>query len=84
MYSVIYRTGGTHRCEWRKLFSEYQTLEQANANIERIERQGYKAIKIKTDKIKLIGMPIGWEPGLVDWENDKIIVDQYATLHIVA
>lgn len=84
MYSIVYRTGGAKRCEWRKLFSEYQTTEQANANIERLERMGYKTIKLESDKIKIIGLPIGWEPNLVDWESDQIIVDQYSTLHIAA
>ena len=83
-YSVIYRTGGTHRCEWRKLFDTCQTLEQANANVERLERMGYKALRFETDKLELIGLPIGWTPKSVNFERDQIIVDQYATLHIKA
>ena len=82
MYSVIYRKGGTMRCEWWKLFNTNQSEEHALANKERMERMGYKTLIVKTKDLEVIGMPIGWEPGIIDWENDKIMVDQYRTLHI--
>lgn len=83
-YSVVYRTGGTQRCQWQKLFNTCQTIEQANANVERLERMGYKALRFETRVIDTIGLPIGWEPKSVDYARDTIIVDTYATLHIKA
>jgi hypothetical protein len=83
-YAIVYRTGGTKRCEWRKLFNVCQTLDQANANVERLERMGYKALRFETATLDAIGLPIGWEPKSVDFERDQIIIDQYATLHIKA
>ena len=83
-YAVYYRTGGTHRCEWRALFNTVQGEKQSLDNVERLERAGYKAIRVKTEWFESIGLPIGWEPKAVDWQHDQIIVDQYATLHIKA
>ena len=83
-YAVYYRTGGTHRCEWRALFDTCQTDKQSLDNIERLERMGYKALRVKTEWFESIGLPIGWEPSSVNWDKDQIIYDKYATLHIKA
>jgi hypothetical protein len=83
-YAVIYRTGGTKRCEWRRVFVVYRTLDAANAGVERLERMGYKALRFEAATLDAIGLPIGWEPKSVDFERDQIIVDRYATLHVKA
>lgn len=72
------------RCEWRKLWSTYACIDDANANVERLERMGYKALRFESNVLDTIGLPIGWEPKNVDFETDQIIIDRYSTLHIKA
>lgn len=59
-FTVIYRTGGTKRCTWRRT-TPVLTREAANKRRDEVERMGYKAITHKTDELDRIGMPEGWD-----------------------
>jgi len=59
-YVVVYRIGGTERCEWRKTIL-FHTREEATEIAERTIRAGYKALVHDADMLAAIGMPEGWE-----------------------
>ena len=59
-YTVIYRTGGTERCTWRRTFVAHRTRESARKMADDIERMGYKAIIHVTRELDVIGLPEGW------------------------
>ena len=59
-YTVIYRTGGTERCEWHKVLDRYPTVEEANAKAEELRRMGYGTIIHDTAELAAGGMPEGW------------------------
>lgn len=59
-FTVIYRVGGTHRCEWRKT-PVCQTRQEANERVADLERAGYKALVHDTDRLTAVGMPEGWD-----------------------
>ena len=82
LYSVVYRTGGTHDCTWIRVLELFR-YENAKKEAERIERMGYKTIIHDADHLRQIGLPIGWDYKGIDWENDIIIRDgDYRTRHI--
>ena len=77
-YAICYRTGGTHDCKWTKLSAQYPTREEALDRALAIEAAGYKANVHKDGD----GLPVGWEPGLVDWENDVVTYSPMQTHHV--
>jgi len=81
-YEVIYRTGGTHYCTWRKVLNKCTDRSEALQVAKDLERQGYHALVRTTKELESIGLPVGWEYGAVDWENDEVTVTPYETVHI--
>lgn len=81
-YEVIYRTGGTHHCTWRRLYYRYKDRSNAVAKAQEIERMGYKSAIRTTEDLERIGLPIGWNFDAVDWDNDEVTVTPYETVHI--
>lgn len=77
-YTVAYRSGGTHRCYWRRVLVRF-TQQGAADMQETIERSGFKALVYKTASLDAIGLPIGWESGLVDYERDEIRISALET-----
>lgn len=61
-FTVVYRTGGTLRCVWRRC-SAVETMGEANKLFQSLARQGYKALVYRTAELDAIGMPEGWEGG---------------------
>ena len=59
-FTVVYRTGGTENCTWRRTMA-YATREEARESAASVERMGYKALVHKTHEIDAIGMPEGWD-----------------------
>ncbi len=80
-YAVVYRSGGTHNCHWRRVFGRYTTRESAGM-VESIERGGRKALVFTTAQLDAVGLPIGWEPGSVSYDNDHISISAFETHHI--
>ena len=70
-YLVMYRTGGTDWCTWRRLFDRYE-LKAANAKRDELMRMGYQALVQSADQLEKIGMPYGWTAQSVDWSRDEI------------
>ena len=64
-YYIMYRTGGTDWCTWRRLNDRYG-LEAARA------KQDELMLVQSAEQLERIGMPYGWESGSVDWSNDEI------------
>lgn len=81
-YEVIYRTGGTNHCKWRRLYYRFQDRSNAVAKAQEIERMGYKSAVRTTKELESIGLPVGWTYDAVDWENDEVKVSPYETVHI--
>ena len=71
LFVVIYRTGGSKKCMWKRMFGAFN-LKEAEKQKEMLERLGYKTILTQLDHFEKIGMPVGWDPESVDWENDSI------------
>lgn len=59
-FTVVYRTGGTENCVWKRSLTVVKSVE-AIAIKESLERAGYKALIHKTSQLDKLGMPIGWE-----------------------
>lgn len=59
-FTMIYRTGGTERCTWRRCLATLD-LTEAERQAADCERMGYKAIVHHTDRLNAVGMPTGWE-----------------------
>jgi hypothetical protein len=83
-YSLAYRTGGTHHCQWRRVFDAYETREAAQTEAARLERMGYKANVYETARLDSVGLPVGWNYDSVDWEADRVYVARYVTEHVKA
>lgn len=77
-YTVIYRTGGTRSCTWRRLFARY-TYTEACRQADAIERQGYHTRVEIARELDAIGLPVGWQPGYVDWDRDHIEYEPHRT-----
>lgn len=60
LYEIIYRTGGTERCTWRRVSGHFTAEEAANQEPQ-IERMGYKTLRYKVGVLDVVGMPEGWE-----------------------
>lgn len=83
-YSIVYRSGGTDLCSWRRVMTEHVDVASANAQAAAIERMGYKALVMPYATLRAIGMPIGWTPAHVDHERDTVVVRSHDTLHVKA
>ena len=59
-YSVVYRTGGIDRFEWKRTFPKSKDL--AYQDMLDIERMGYKALLVDHEQSMRIGLPETWEP----------------------
>ena len=59
-WRVVYRTGGTERCQWRRTIA-YQSRQEADTAREETERMGYKALTVDYQRSLAIGLPEGWE-----------------------
>jgi hypothetical protein len=55
-YTVYYRTGGTERFRWNKC-TPVDTQGAAQKQKQEIERQGYKALYERTDRLDVVGLP---------------------------
>lgn len=60
-FTVIYRTGGPERCEWRDVWIAYGTRAAAAEGAAKIEAMGYKTLIFDTATLAAVGMPVGWE-----------------------
>jgi hypothetical protein len=78
-FQVIYRTGGTHFCEWRLVYTMFVSHSDAIAKASEIERMGYKTLVRSSKELASVGLPVGWDAEGVDWESDKIEVSPYVT-----
>jgi hypothetical protein len=78
-WSVIYRSGGSKRCFWRRVLNSFNGIGNAIDTASELERAGYKAFVRETKDLDAIGLPIGWEAGCVDWEHDYIEVSSNQT-----
>ena len=59
LYYVVYRTGGTVNCEWKRtLAMPKDEAEKARAEVE---RGGRKALVVEQSLSDAIGLPVGWE-----------------------
>ena len=81
-YSIVYRTGGTDRCSWRRVGYAFVDVASANAFASDTERAGYKALVMPTAQLDAIGMPIGWTADSVDYERDTVICEMDRTVHV--
>jgi hypothetical protein len=61
-FVVYYRTGGTHKAEWRDVWETYSDRATATAKADEISRMGYKAVVNTARARKSLGLPIGWCP----------------------
>jgi len=59
MYTVVYRTGGTEACVWKRCLP-VATKVEALAQAADIQRMGYTTIVHLTSVLDIIGMPEGW------------------------
>lgn len=66
-------------CQWRRVADTFANETDADAKIAELEKAGYRAIQTSWRNYVNIGMPIGWEPGDVDWEFDhvKYVVNEH-------
>jgi len=78
-YQIAYRIGGTASCKWRKVLAVYDTHQEALNKSHDIERMGYKTRIFTKHELEVIGLPIGWEAGCVNWDKDIITVTPYET-----
>jgi hypothetical protein len=78
-YFIAYRSGGNRVCKWTQVLEQYKTHQQALEKAQDIERGGYKTRIFTGRELEVIGLPIGWEAGCVNWETDKITVSKYET-----
>ena len=81
-FEVIYRTGGTHYCTWRRIAFKHGSKGIAEEVDKNLERQGYHAEVRTTKELESIGLPVGWTSDAVDWETDEVTVTPYETVHI--
>lgn len=80
-FSVVYRSGGTHRCTWTRILDSFDETG-AKARAAEIELGGRKALVFETSSLDAIGLPVGWEPKLVDWQADHIeLRGSFQTFH---
>ncbi|MDH5279564.1 MAG: hypothetical protein OEW52_00275 [Thermoleophilia bacterium] len=56
-FAVVYRTGGTARFKWNRLFRDFTTREVADAAKAELERQGYAAHVHDAALLDAIGLP---------------------------
>ena len=63
-FTVIYRTGGTERFTWRRVFDSYRHYEDAKVIALDLERQGYPALIHPTRLLDAIGLPSTYEASL--------------------
>lgn len=65
-FAVVYRTGGTVRFKWTRLFEDFDTRETADAAAADLHRQGYAALVHDAGLLDAIGLPetYGGEVGL--------------------
>lgn len=56
---IVYRTGGTANCVWRKTIGFPN--DKVKAEAADIERMGYKTIIRPAGYTAIIGLPEGWE-----------------------
>lgn len=61
--TVVYRIGGTERCEWRRTTGQTSMTEAMDRKAD-LEQMGYKALIFKTAVLNTVGMPEGW-----DWKQ---------------
>lgn len=59
-YTVFYRFGGSDRFEWRKTLL-IGTYAEMQAEAEKLERAGYKALIHDAALLHSIGMPDTWD-----------------------
>ena len=78
-YQIAYRIGGALSCKWRKVLAVYDIHQEALNKSHDIERMGYKTRIFTKHELEVIGLPIGWEAGCVNWDKDIITVTPYET-----
>lgn len=56
-FTVIYKTGGTKRFHWHRMFESYRTYEDAQRKAFEITNMGYETLIHDTDLLNSIGVP---------------------------
>ena len=69
---VIYRIGGTMMCRWHRVLDTFANEAEAGKKVAELEKAGYLAICAPWQSYINNGMPIGWQPGQVDWDRDHM------------
>lgn len=60
-FTLVYRTGNRDNFQWNQASETYPTYEAAQADKDKMERQGNKALIHDTDQLNAIGMPDGYD-----------------------
>ena len=81
-FAVAYRSGGTHDCRWSSVTDLYPTHAAAQSVADEIEKAGRKALVYKATELDRVDLPVGWEPGAVNYDTDTILFGAYQTRHI--
>ena len=73
-YRIVYRTGTSLSCRWDLLPDVYESRTNAQVAAEYACRRLRASLAlVKTQReIDVIGLPIGWEPQMVDWDLDTV------------
>jgi hypothetical protein len=74
-WTIYYRAGGTHKCEWRRIVGIFSTVD-ARAKSDEIARMGYRTVMNYADLADSHGLPIGWDATSVDYDQDMIEVER--------
>ena len=61
MYTVIYRVGGPARFEWRRIYTQFNTMQKAIDMKNELIKMGYRALIFKSKELDLHGMPTTWD-----------------------
>jgi hypothetical protein len=77
-YELVYRTGGTKNCQWKRVLGVYEP-EQAIAKQVELQRAGYFSLMAEAGWWDKIGLPIGWDFNTwlaeqqesPDWRDDE-------------
>jgi hypothetical protein len=78
-WEVVWRAGDESACTWSRDPHKMSHDDADRLALRHIEA-GRKAMVISTRQLDTIGMPVGWEPGSVDWEQDVIHYSSVVTM----
>jgi hypothetical protein len=81
IYTVVYRTGGTHQCKWHKTLVATKDEAEAAQVLDEIKTQGYHGFVTTKYLLDVVGLPIGWTAESVDFEKDYVKITESYTEH---